>query len=115
VTKDIPPNSVAVGSPAKVVSTIDDYYKKRKKLSVEEAFDYARSIQERFGRLPVMSDFWEEFPLFLKREELPEGIPVKRQMGNAYKYYRENHQPMFDSFKEFLVKAGIKFDKSGDS
>ena len=30
MTKDIPGNSVAVGRPAKVISSIDDYHKKRK-------------------------------------------------------------------------------------
>ena len=30
VTKDIPSNSVAVGAPAKVIESIDDYYKKVK-------------------------------------------------------------------------------------
>lgn len=50
VTKDIPSNSVAVGAPAKVVSTLDVYYKKRKEKCVNEALDYAKSIQERFNR-----------------------------------------------------------------
>ena len=31
VTKDIPDNSVAVGIPARVIETIDEYYKKNKK------------------------------------------------------------------------------------
>ena len=30
VTKDIPPNSVAVGSPARVIKSIDEYYEKYK-------------------------------------------------------------------------------------
>lgn len=37
VTKDIPANSVAVGAPAKVICTIEEYYEKRKKQSYEEA------------------------------------------------------------------------------
>lgn len=37
VTKDIPANSIAVGTPCKVVVTLDDYYQKRIKKSEKEA------------------------------------------------------------------------------
>ena len=32
VTKDIPSNSVSSGVPAKIVSSLDDYFEKRKKM-----------------------------------------------------------------------------------
>lgn len=57
VTKDIPNNSVAVGTPAKVICSIDEYYKKRQEKSLKEAFIYAQSIQKRFHRRPIPSDF----------------------------------------------------------
>ena len=82
--------------------------KKRKLRHIDEAIDYARSIKERFDRLPVPCDFWEEFPLFLKREEDPEDIPVRYQLGDSYNYYRKNHVPRYDSFSEFLKDAGIQ-------
>lgn len=44
VTKDIPDNSVAVGIPAKVVSTLDDYYEKRKRIYPLEAKEYVNSL-----------------------------------------------------------------------
>lgn len=34
VTKDIPSNSVAAGAPAKAISTLEEYYKKRKEKCV---------------------------------------------------------------------------------
>lgn len=108
VTKDIPSNSVAVGAPAKVVSSLEDYYNKRKKLYVEEALDYARSIQERFNRKPKIEEFWEEFPLFLKGDELHDKLPIKRQLGKAYGHYKVNNKPVFDGFDDFLRKAGIE-------
>lgn len=108
VTKSIPANSVAVGTPAKVVSTIEEYYNKRKSLYVEEALDYARSIQERFNRRPKIEEFWEEFPLFLNgMDECPE-LPIKRQLGNDYDYYKNNNKAMFDGFDDFLKQAGIE-------
>lgn len=44
VTKDIPDNSVAVGIPAKVISTLDDYYEKRKRIYPLEAKEYVNSL-----------------------------------------------------------------------
>lgn len=108
VTKDIPSNSVAVGAPARVVSSIEDYYSKRKKASINEALDYARSIEKRFNRRPRIEEFWEEFPLFLKGDELIDVLPIKRQMGDAYGFYRENNKPVFDGFDNFLKQAGIE-------
>ena len=48
IMKDIPANSVAVGTPAKVICTVEEYYRKRCKESIEEAFIYAKSIKERY-------------------------------------------------------------------
>lgn len=108
VTKDIPSNSVAVGSPARVVSSLEDYYQKRKAQSVYESLAYAKSIQERFNRRPKIEEFWEEFPLFLKGDEIISGLPIKKQMGVAYDYYKENNKPVFNGFDEFIKAAGIE-------
>lgn len=106
----IPDNSVAVGCPAKVICSLEDYYKKRKIVCVEEAFEYARSIKERYNRMPIPSDFWEEFPLFVSGNEVdkyPE-IPIKRQLGKAYDNWSKEHKADFNSFDEFLKAAGLK-------
>ena len=110
VTKDIPPNSIAVGAPAKVVGTLEDYYKKRKGLYTEEAFDYARSIQERFNRRPVVEDFWEEFPLFVNGNEVAKypTLPIKFQLSKSFDFWKKNHKRQFENFDEFLKHAGIE-------
>lgn len=110
VVKDIPANSIAVGSPAKVVMSLEEYYQKRLTVCEEEALDYARSIQERFCRKPVPADFWEEFPLFVSGDEVgkyPE-IPIRRQLGPAYHKYLSSHKAKYNSFEAFLDAAGIK-------
>ena len=107
VTKDIPANSVAIGRPAKVICTLEEYYHKRKRVQVDEALEYARSIQERFGRRPKITEFYEEFPLFLKGNECVPGLPIKEQLGEAYPYYKENNKPVFEGFEEFLKAAGL--------
>ena len=104
VTKDIPPNSVVVGQPAKVISTLDEYYLKCKERVVEDAFSYAKSIEERFNRSPKIADFWEEFPLFMNGNELDKRLPIKKQLGSAYNHYLNNHKATFKDFDDFLEK-----------
>lgn len=108
VTKDIPPNSIVAGRPAKVICTLEDYYKKRKEKCIGEAFEYARSIQERFHRRPKIEDFWEEFPLFLNGDEVEESLPIANQLGTAYEHYKANHKAVFNGFEDFLTHAGIE-------
>lgn len=64
VTKSIPSNSVAVGVPAKVVCTYQDYMKKRSNLYVEEAIEYANAIYDS-GREPIAEDFYDDYPCFV--------------------------------------------------
>ena len=107
VTRDIPENNVAAGAPAKVICSLEEYYEKKKRLCVEEAFVYARSIKERFNRRPVIEDFWEEFPLFLNGDEDCPSLPIKTQLRGAYVDYKKNHKAMFNGFEDFLKNAGL--------
>lgn len=111
VTKDIPSNSIAVGMPCKVVCSLEEYHKKRETQCVEEAFDYARSIQERYGRRPKPSDFWDEFPLFVngdKIDDYPELKQImKQQCGPMYENYVKCHKSNFADFNAFLQASGI--------
>ena len=110
VSKDIPDNTIAVGNPCKVVKTLDEYWQKRSVDCVNEALEYARSIQIRYNRRPCASDFWEEFPLFVNGNEVdkyPE-IPIKRQLGPMYEEYCANHKSQFKDLDDFLNAAGIK-------
>lgn len=105
ITKDVPPNSVVAGVPGRVICTIEEYFKKRKGQYIEEAKVFARSIKERFGRIPVPGDFREEFPLFMKAEEWRDDLPIKEQLGDSYDYYRKHHKPVYDSFEQFIEDA----------
>lgn len=109
VTRDIPANSVAVGTPAKVICTIDEYYERRKTKALEESFEFARGIVERYHRRPVPGDFRESFVWFVSGKDMdkyPE-IPFKHQLGPAYEHYKAHHVAKFASFDEFLKAAGI--------
>lgn len=111
VTRDIPSNSVAVGSPCKVLCTLEEFHKRRETRCISEALDYAKSIQERFGRRPTLTDFWEEFPLFVDGDKIdmfPElSDIIKRQCGPSYERYRKDHKALYDGFDAFLKAAGL--------
>lgn len=109
VTHSIPAGSVAGGIPAKVLCGVDQYYEKRKRLCVQEALEYARSIQQRFNRRPVPGDFKEEFPLFVnggEADRYPE-LPITRQLGPALEQWNQTHRAPFRDFEEFLREAGL--------
>lgn len=104
VTKDIPPNSIAAGVPAKVICSISEYYERRKEECIKEALLYAKSINNRYNREPRPEDFWEEFPLFVdinNIDNFPE-IPIKKQLGKSYINWLSNHKALYKSFEEFI-------------
>ncbi|MDR1172430.1 MAG: acyltransferase [Bacteroidales bacterium] len=110
ITRDIPANSVAIGSPAKVICTVEEYYQKRCKKSIEEAFVYARSIKEQYGRMPVIEDFWEEFPLFVSGSEMDKYPAhfvhtMEIQLDSALMNWKKNHKAVFRDFDEFIERA----------
>lgn len=81
-----PPNSVIAGIPARVICTLDEYYKKRKEKQIGEALEYAISIQEK-GREPKIEDFYEEWCLFVTREEYDSNPVVKHNIDFRLKGY----------------------------
>ena len=87
--------------------TLQEYYNKRIKKSRDEAFEYARSIIERFGRQPVVEDFWEEFPLFVSGKDVGKypNLPIKSQLGPIYEHYVKEHIAEFENFEDFLKEA----------
>lgn len=105
VTKDIPSNSVATGSPCRVVCDLQQYYEKRKKQALSEAVEYVNSIRERFNREPIISEMREEFIYFVDKrniEQYKDVVPVKYQLGRGYDEWLSNHHAPFTSFEEFL-------------
>ena len=110
VTKDIPSDTVAGGVPAKEISSIDDYYKKRKTECLKEAKEYAVSIKKRFGRRPKISDFNEEFPLFWDHRNGSNRLYfdlIQFQLGDHFDYFIKNNKPRYNSFEDFLRDCGI--------
>jgi hypothetical protein len=110
VNRDIPPESVAAGNPCKVIMSLEDYYQRRKSKYVSEAKAYARELYLKTGKIPRQEDFWEEFPIFLKRDGNWGKLPVRFQMGSAFDNFLKS-KPLYVSFEEFLRDAGVPTQK----
>lgn len=64
VNKDIPDNCVAAGNPCKVITSLDDYYLKRKEAQVKEAAELVKLYREKYNEDPDESALHEFFWLF---------------------------------------------------
>ncbi len=106
VTKSIPANSVAVGCPARVVCSIEDYYARRKQEQIEEAIDLGISIKERYNRSPKITDFKEEWTLFLNEDNWNEHSEIHQmvqfRLKDKFDVFMKHNKPVFDGFEMFL-------------
>lgn len=103
VTKSIPNNSVAVGSPAKVICTFEDYYKKRQQQYIDECFEYANSILDT-GRELNISDFYDDYPIFVNGNNYMDyDYPYQKIFNHEqFEVWKKNHKSSFNGFKEFV-------------
>lgn len=115
VTKDIPDNSVAVGSPAKVVMTLRDYYEKRKKQYVAESVRCAMAIYAA-GREPSAADFYDDYPAFVDARNYKDyPYNYRRQFKNDddFKRWLEVHEAPFNGFEEFMAHVKKEMESNG--
>lgn len=104
VTKSIPSNSVAVGVPARVVCTYEEYFEKRKKQFINEAVEYANAILDR-GREPQIEDFYDDYPAFVDGHNYMEyDYPYKRVFKNNgdFEIWKRTYKAPFDGFDQFM-------------
>lgn len=70
VTKDCEDNGVYAGNPAKKIMEVDDYYKKRYKIQLNEAKDLALEYYKRYKKIPPKDIFTEYFMIFESKKEI---------------------------------------------
>lgn len=104
VLRDIPSNSVAAGTPAKVICTLEQYYKKRIIEYESEAIEYCKAII-RAGREPQVEDFLDDYPIFVDGSNYTEyNYPYNRVFNNhSFENWKVNHKARFSSFDEFVL------------
>lgn len=103
VTKDIPSNSVAVGIPAKVVGTYEDYYNKRKEAYVNECVEYAKEILKS-GKTLKQELFYDDYPCFVDGDnyndyDYPYSVIFNQKQ---FEQRKKNHKKSFDGFDDFV-------------
>jgi hypothetical protein len=110
VNKDIPDDCVAVGNPAKVIMTIEEFYKKRLNVQLEEAVNLALLYKNKFGVWPDESKLSEFLGLYVGGRNLDYSslsISYKNKMrlvGNeefSIVKLGEN-EPMFVDYEHFI-------------
>lgn len=106
VNKDIPDNCVYAGNPARYITSIDEYYKKRKAAQLSEAKCIYDNYVKSYGKDPGPEIFGEFFWLFQERDEalLPEFTRRMKTLGN-YNESMANFKssiPEFNGYEDFL-------------
>ncbi len=119
ITKTIPDNSVACGVPCRVISSIEDYYNKRKEAELQEALLYGVRIIERYHRDPVVEDFTEEWTVFADRQMAQENPFIKGQINKRFSnpdVFLSDRKPVVTGWNSFLAQIKITYNKihSGD-
>ncbi len=107
VSKSIPSNSVAVGSPAHVICSFDEYQAKRRAEFVNEAIDYAIAIYES-GRTPTVADFADDYPAFVDGSNWHEyDYPYSKVFTKPeqFEMWKKNHKAPFHGFDEFMKEV----------
>ena len=93
VTKDIPDNTVCAGNPARVIRTLEEYYKNIKNNFLENAFSETKKFYINNNRFPKQ----EEMGHFMI-------ICMRRTKENARKYIEtatfkgDNEEDVFNTF-----------------
>ncbi|MFS0596012.1 acyltransferase [Peribacillus frigoritolerans] len=108
VTKHFPDNVVIGGNPARIICTLEEYYHKRKSLSIEEAKMYAKLIFERTGRIPTIKEMGNAFAwLYIPRTK--ENIDKYKEFfyltGDDSKDIMDNFlssKPIYNSYEDFI-------------
>lgn len=108
-----PDNVVIAGNPARVICTLENYYKKRKERWVSDAKDCATEIYRNIGRRPSVEEMRDGFYwLYTKRCEanIHNHESFFTLTGDDYKDICNSFlstEPLYSSFEEFLEDCGI--------
>ena len=110
-----PDDVVIAGNPAKVVCSLDEYYRKRKSKMLEEAMVYVTSYKSRYGRYPNSDSCGPFFSLYEDRESFNYELDSRLWVNG------DNHEdivrdfkrttPLFKDYTHFLRYIESNFTK----
>lgn len=112
VSGTFPDGVVIAGNPAKIICTIDEYAKKRKQKTLQEAVDFVKCYKSYFGKFPTVKNIGNPFSwIYLPHtketiEKYPQffqfnGIDKEQMISDFL-----NTKPLFDSYEDFLDYVG---------
>lgn len=111
VNKDIPDNTVVAGNPAKIIMSIEDYYKKRKQEQNKEATELAINYYKKYNKWPDEKVLREFLFLFKDRnsnfEEDEVFMEISSLVGN-YQKSKEffiNSEGIYKNYDEFIKEC----------
>lgn len=107
VTTDIPDNVVVAGNPARVIMTIDEFFRKREKEYLDDAKRNVQHFIEKYHRKPQPRELSGFYLLYLKRSEsnfkkyFSDYLVRNNDPEDIKKCFFES-EPMFDSYADFI-------------
>lgn len=106
VNRDIPPNCVAAGNPARVIMTLEEYHEKRRAAQEREARELVREYRAVYGKEPGEEALSEFFWLFADSAEgLPSSWEEKLRLCGNRAFSAEalsRNEKRFGSMADFL-------------
>lgn len=106
VTKNCESNSVYAGVPAKRIMSLQDYYKKRLDLQLEELTIVAKEYYKKYSKFPPKEFFSEYFLLYTSINEIEsfkERIDLDNAKDKTIEFLRQNqNRKLFNSYEEFV-------------
>lgn len=114
VKKDIPSNVVAAGNPAKVICSIEDYYKKNKENLIKQAYMEFKSFYNLHNRAPKIEECGYFCVIFLDRtsDNYNKYILNLPWHGDDIKNIKEaffESKPIFLKYSDYLEKMMIMY------
>ena len=106
VTRDVPSDSVVVGSPAKVIMGIDDFYKKRLEEQLEEAKALVREYRLVYKKNPNKSELKEYYWLFSEENDdldtsWEKTLHLVGNYNKSISAFKKNKK-LYPNFEDFL-------------
>ena len=114
VNGKIPSNCVAVGSPAKPIMSLDEYWERRKSKQYQEAVHIVLEYRKRYGVFPPKEKLPAYFYLFEPRDLAIKNNEVfnsRLKLGGNYEACLNsflNSNSMFDSYESFLDSIDLQ-------
>lgn len=111
VTGKFPDDVVIAGNPARIVCTLDKYYKKRKSKYIEEAVNTFIEFTNVYHREPSIIEMGSFWPIFMPKsiKELRKEKVFTRLSGDDEKdiinHWLYKETPIFPSYKDFKEYA----------